>query len=590
MMPAFGWLTRAALGVFCALAAACSVQAKAAPTPMTMAAIPVDRLKGRGARVSFVEYEAENGRTNGVQIGPDRTFGALPAEASGRRAVRLSKRGDYVEFVLARPADALSVRYAIPDTADGRGLDATLGLVVAGWRIGTLELTSRFSWLYGDYPFTNRPADGRGHHAFAEARLRLGRTLPAGTAVRIEVGPEDHAPWYVLDLADFEIAGAPKRVPAGALSAVRFGADPTGRADSSEAIQSTVDAARRQKRPAWLPAGVYRVTRHIEVDQVELAGAGAWWTVLTGPGVGVFGRTDGGQSRAVRLRDFAIIGEVNERNDRARLAAIGGAIGGGSEIQDLWLQRTKGGLWVDGPVEGLVVRRLRIVDQTADGLNFHGAISDAVATDLFVRGAGDDGLAMWSGGGVNRNNAFRNNTVIASTLANGIALYGGRDIEVSRNLVADSVTEGGGYHLGARFKAAPFSGRILLASNLAVRSGVLDRNWRTGVGALWLYALDRPINADIEVRDLELVDSTCEAIQFRGEAITGVNLRDVRIRGAGTHALQLEAPGSARFSNMVADGLGAAGVGLCRPGFEILDGGGNVGWGERGACVAQAPE
>ncbi len=61
---------------------------------------------------------------------PDRTLGTLAAEASGRRAVRLDQPGQYVEFTLTRPANAVDIRYSVPDTPDGKGLDATLSLYV----------------------------------------------------------------------------------------------------------------------------------------------------------------------------------------------------------------------------------------------------------------------------------------------------------------------------------------------------------------------------------------------------------------------------------------------------------------------------
>ena len=110
-----------------------------------MAALPVAETRGYGADVPFTEYEAENAATNGRLIGPDRSFTTLPSEASGRRAVVLEGQGRFVEFTLAAPADAVTVRYAVPDSADGRGLDALLGVHVDGQRIGSLAVTSRYS-------------------------------------------------------------------------------------------------------------------------------------------------------------------------------------------------------------------------------------------------------------------------------------------------------------------------------------------------------------------------------------------------------------------------------------------------------------
>ena len=557
--------------------AALGAAATPAPTPATVAAKPAAEIQGRGAELPFVEHEAENGVTDGVVIGPDRSFTTLAAEASGRRAVRLQDRGGFVKFVLGRPANAVTVRYAVPDSADGSGIDATLGVHADGRRIGTLDLTSRYGWFYGDYPFTNRPADGKPHHFFDEARLLFDRTLPAGTAVRLKIEGDDLAPWVVVDLADFELVPPPRAAPPGAIPITRFGADPTGRRESSRAIETAIAAARRRGLPVWIPPGTYRLERHVTVDRITIEGAGPWHSVLRGKGAGIYGRKAPRGSTAVVLRGFAIIGEVAERDDKAALAGIGGAMGGGSILEDLWIQHHKVGLWFDGPMDGLRINRLRILDNTADGLNFRRGVSNAVVENSFVRNSGDDGLAMWSHRDSNRGNAFRNNTVVAPNLANGIAIYGGRDIEVSGNLVADTLTQGGGIHLGNRFDAVPLAGRITVSGNTIVRGGSFDPNWRFGVGALWFYALDAPIAADIEVSDILILDSTLPAIHFIGKRISGVRFDAVAIRG-GSHALQLQSPGSASFSRVVATGLEAGGVLDCGSGFAVTLGPGNAGW------------
>lgn len=548
-----------------------------APTPATVAAQPPALQADAGAPLPFVEYEAENGVTNGELIGPDRTFGMLAAEASGRRAVRLNRPGDFVEFVLARPADAVVLRYALPDSADGRGLDGEITIQADGERLGALALTSRYGWFYGRYPFSNRPADGRGHHGFDDARLKLPRLLPAGTHVRFVVEHADAAAWRVLDLADFERVGEPLPRPKNALSVLAFGADPTGRRDASDAVERALARGRKTHRPVWLDPGTYRVTRHLIVDHVTLAGAGPWYSVLSGPGVGVYGRDakDGG-SEAVTLRDFAIFGQVTDRQDHVQVNGVGGAMSR-SEIANLWIQHTKVGLWFDGPMSQIAVRNLRLLDLTADGLNFHRGVTDAVVEDSFVRGSGDDGLASWSHRIENARITFRHNTVVAPVLANGIAAYGGRDITIADNLVADTLTEGGGLHLGARFDATPFAGRIAVTGNQVLRSGAWDERWKTGVGALWLYALDRPIGADIRVEDNRLADSSFEALQLMGKPIEGVTVRRLQIDGAA-HALQLQAPGRGDFESVKARDLRGAGVNDCGSGFRVVRLGGNSGW------------
>jgi hypothetical protein len=305
---------------------------------------------------------------------------------------------------------------------------------------------------------------------------------------------------------------------------------------------------------------------------MTIVGAGPWYSVLRGNGVGLYGKRPPAGSTGVTLKDFAIIGNVTRRNDRVPLAGVGGALGGGSLISNLWIQHHNAGVWLDGPLNGIIVRGLRIIDNSADGVNFHRGIENGLVEQNFIRNSGDDGLALWSHHLPDQRILLRHNTVIAPILANGIAIYGGRDIKIVGNLVADTLTEGGGIHLGNRFAASPLTGRITIDNNLVVRGGSFDPHWRVGIGALWLYALDRPIDADIRVVNLDLVDSTLPAIQFIGKPIRSVRFRKLRIDGA-YHALQIQSAGEASFSGVSADRLVAGGVARCHAGFilSLLD-------------------
>jgi hypothetical protein len=66
------------------------------PSAATVVALDPSVTAGVGAPLDFVEYEAENGVTNGRIVGPDRTFTTLASEASGRRAVLLEGAGIFL--------------------------------------------------------------------------------------------------------------------------------------------------------------------------------------------------------------------------------------------------------------------------------------------------------------------------------------------------------------------------------------------------------------------------------------------------------------------------------------------------------------
>ena len=199
----------------------------------------------------------------------------------------LSGAGEYVDFVLARAANAVDLRYSVPDSADGAGQSTPLHVLVNGKAAPDLTLTSKYTWFYGSYPFTNNPADLHGHHMYDDVRTMFGRTLPAGTRVRFETASASVP--VTIDVADFEQVAPPAPQPRGSLSVTSFGADPTGQQDSTTAIQNAINAGSAQHRAVYLPPGDYTVTAHLMVNNVTLTGAGEWYSVLHGAGVGVYG-------------------------------------------------------------------------------------------------------------------------------------------------------------------------------------------------------------------------------------------------------------------------------------------------------------
>jgi hypothetical protein len=541
---------------------------------------------GHGADVPFTEYSAVGARTNGTVIGPSYLLYTLAAEAVGRKAVTLNGAGQYVEFTLARPANAVDLRYSIPDSADGTGLTAPLHVSVNGRPAPDLTLTSKYTWFYGSYPFTNNPADLHGHHMYDDVRTMFGRTLPAGTRVRFEIA--DPSIPVTIDVADFEHVAPAARQPDGSLSVLSYGADPSGKTDSTTAIQNAINAGGQQHRAVYLPPGEFTVTAHLMVNNVTLTGAGEWYTVLHGAGVGVYGDAAPNPSTNVHLSNFSIFGAVQERVDSADVNAIGGAMGGGSTIDHVWIQHTKAGMWFTGPFDGLTVSDVRIQDLTADGINFDGGITHAVVENSYIRNTGDDGLAMWSYGTADSNDAFRHDTVVLPILANNFAIYGGHDNSVTSDYATDTITQGGGIQVGNRFSAVPLSGTTLIAHNTLVRTGTLDPNWHFGVGAIWFYASDEDMTGTINVDDNTILDSPYDAFGFVGDyipnhtppakAITNVFINGATVRNAGTFVVQLQSAGSATMSDVTATGVGLDGQMACAYGIVLTQGPGNSGW------------
>jgi hypothetical protein len=641
-----------------ALATASPSVASAGQAPVspreTVAAIDPSLVAGRGAQLGIVEQEAENAATNGTILPFDTSAYTLSGEASGRQAVKLAP-GQYVAFTLTQRANAVTIRYAIPDAPTGGGIDAPLTVSVERNNAGkthpqTITLTSKYAYLYNQYPFTNDPNAGLLHpdwwitecscvpayttprptitkpfrpmHFYDEQRVLLHNTYQAGDVLGLTVPADSNAAWTIIDLVDFQQVADPAPQPQNSVSVADFGADPSGVGDSADAFDLAIQAAKTQTKTVYIPAGTFQVNRHIIVDDVSVVGAGSWWSIIKGhevalrspapdgsvhTGAGIYGKyaADGG-SHHVNLSNFAIEGDVRERIDTDQVNGIGGALSD-STIDGLYIHHTKVGIWLDGPMNNVTIQNTVIADQIADGINFHQGVTNSRVVNSLIRNTGDDGLAMWSqsvggqAGIENANNVFDHNTVQIPSLANGIAIYGGRDNTVSNNIVADPVREGSGLHAGSRFGSTPLSGYLRFTNNTTVRAGSFELNWKIGLGAIWLFALEGSLTANIEVTGDNFLQNTYNAILIVSDwpvkdlySVSNVHFKDIHVDGTGTSVLSARAAGNATFQNVVARNVGAVGINNCgsfhfTPAgseFTVTDLGGNSGGGTTGPWLA----
>ncbi|MGI8446045.1 MAG: discoidin domain-containing protein, partial [Streptosporangiaceae bacterium] len=373
--------------------------------------------------------------------------------------------------------------------------------------------------------------------------------------------------------------GAALTQPAGSVSVTSEGADATGAGDSTSAFNAAITAA-GAGGTVWIPPGTYNVPGHISVNNVTIAGAGMWYSTVTGAAPGFYGNSAPNPSTNVHLQNFAIFGNVQQRDDNAQVNGIGGAMSN-STVSNIWIEHMKVGAWMDGPMDSLKFSGMRIRDTTADGINFHGGVTNSTVTNSDIRNTGDDGIATWADSsiGADANDTISDNTVQLQMLANGIAIYGGHDNTVTGNLVQDTgITQGGGIQVGQRFTSTPV-GTTTISNNTLIRDGDLDPNWQFGVGALWFDGSQGAITGPINVTNDLIEQSPFEAVQWVEGTVSGVNLSNVTIAGTGTFALQEQTGGAATFSNVTATGVnGPAPVYSCEGGnFTVTDGGGNSG-------------
>ncbi|MGW2717124.1 discoidin domain-containing protein [Streptomyces sp. NPDC001492] len=537
-----------------------------------------------GAALPFTSVEAESATTTGTRIGPDYTQGALASEASGRQAVRLAS-GQRVEFTVPRAANAVNVAYSVPD-----GQNGTLNVYVNGTKLTkTLPVTSKYSYID-----TSWIPGAKTHHFFDNSRLLLGQSVQAGDKVAFEATGTQ----VTVDVADFEQVAAATAQPAGSVSVTSKGADPSGNGDSTQAFRDAISAA--QGGVVWIPPGDYRLTSSLSgVQNVTLQGAGSWHSVVHTSRFIDQSSSSGG----VHIKDFAVIGEVTERVDSNPDNFVNGSLGPGSSVSGMWIQHMKVGLWLMGNNDNLVVEDNRILDTTADGLNLNGNAHGVRVRGNFLRNQGDDSLAMWSLYSADTDSSFENNTISQPNLANGIAIYGGTDIAVKNNLVSDTNALGSGIAVSNQKFLDPFSplaGTITVDGNTLVRTGAMNPNWNHPMGALRVDSYDSAINATVNITNTTVTDSPYSAFEFvsgggHGYPTGNVTVSGATVKNTGTVVVQAETQGSAKFSNVQATGVGAAGVYNCpypsgSGTFTLTDGGGNSGWSSTWADCSTWPQ
>lgn len=532
-------------------------------------------LAARGATVPYTVYEAESGGTNAPVVGPNRAYLTEASEASGRRAVKLSSTGQYVQVTLTKPANAFVIRYSIPDNAAGTGTTAPLALYAGSTKIQDVSLSSTYSWVYGAYPYNNNPAGGEAHRFFDDVRVLLPTTYPAGTVIKLQKDASSSAAYYTVDLIEAEVAPAALAQPADSLSVTSYGAVANDSGDDTNAFNSAIAAAQSQNKVLWMPAGTFQTNARLNIQNVSLRGAGMWHTVIRGAnGKGGFFATGSN----VRLADFTLAGDVRYRDDSAFDAGIEGNFGTGSLVSHVWLEHTKVGMWPSTGTNGLYVVGTRMRNIFADGVNVNGGATNVRVDQSTLRNTGDDALAMWSNSAPVTSSAFTFNTVALPMLANGAAIYGGNGNRIEDNLISDSVYAGSGIAISTWHGALPFSNTTSVQRNTLTRTSSFERNWNSSLGGLWLYAEATDITAPVLVKDVDIIDSTYQGILLSFQRnITNLTLDHVTVNGAGTYGIELNAAGSAYVTYVTVSGAASGGL-IDRLGYTLNRGPGNSGF------------
>lgn len=543
-----------------AIASLAPLRLSALPVVFLLAlALPHPVLAFNGAIVPWTTYEAENMTISGGKIlGPQYGPNVVASESSGRECVQLTGTGQYVQFTAQAPANSIVVRYSVPDTANGAGANYTLSLYTNGVFVGKLAMTSMYSWLYGNYPFTNNPSAGSPRNFYDEVRTN-GLNLNPGDVVRLQVDSTDLATNYVIDLVDLENVATPLAQPANSLSILSYGAGGTGATDDTTPLVNCIAAAISKSETVWLPAGTYKLTSSINLpSNLTIQGAGMWYSQLVGDSILYtnYSRrvTLNGNGSNIHLSDFAILGKLNYRNDSEPNNGLGGAYGTGSTISRLWVEHTKTGAWLINS-SGLVVDSCRFRDTIADGINLCVGMQGTTVTNCTARGTGDDCFPIWPATYTTQKytpgfNVFTHCTGQTPFLANGGAIYGGMSNRIDSCRFED-ITYGCGILFSTTFPVGTnvFGGTTTAANCDLIRCGGYDPGYQ------WRAALQL-------------------CLDTYSSGISGVNLNSLNISNSISDGLSIigggGTSGNGMLSNAVAFNVSIPNYGLGTSGRNAL--------------------
>lgn len=509
-----------------------------------------------GAAVPWTTYEAEDMKTTGTVLGPKYEPFLVETESSGQKCVKLNSAGEFVEFTASKPANAMVVRYSLPDSPNGGGVNSTISLFLNGRCVRNIPLTSHYSWIYGQYPFNNDPKSGRTRNFYDEARVK-DLKIAKGDVIRLQKTYNDSA-YCIVDLVDLETVAKPLKAPANSISVLNFGAGGNGETDDTEALRNCLAEARKQGKTVWVPAGNYKLAGDVICESgVTIQGAGMWHTTFVGD-ADLYNQADKRvrfklKGSNIHLADFAIVGKLNYRNDDEPNDGVVGAGCDNCTVSRIWVEHTKVGMWFYNGTK-VTVDGCRFRNTLADGINLCVGCREFLVENCAARGTGDDCFAIWptpsDQGYVEQTplpgfNVIRHCTGQVPFLANGGAIYGGKDNRIEDCLFQDIAT-GCGILLSTTFPTSDeklkidnnFSGTTVVRNCDIVRCGGFDHGWDWR--AAFQFCLDRRGISGLEISNVNVKDSLSDGFGLvapgtaHGDgALANVRLENVNVPNFG---------------------------------------------------------
>lgn len=546
----------------------------------------------------YLRYEAEPTYcvTNGTFLPASDDQRDIQSEASHQQALVLKNAGDYVEWTLDAEADGLTLRFSLPDNAEGTGLIGTLTVEI-GESSAELPISSYWAWQYtkksGGYPAdtypTNTPApDAFARMYFDEVHALLPQVLPAGSVIRLTKAVEDSIP-YTIDFIEMEKVPAPITFEDIA-DTNKIAYDPNTDGDLADFVNA------HPSQTIYLPQGRIETAKRIYMNKnnTHLIGAGMWYTEIyftaSSDNSLTFDKRGIEASGSNLLLEGVYLNTINNKryynNQDSKQVGKGvqGCWGKNSVIRNCWIEHFECGGWIaDYSAKGsenLLVEHCRMRNNYADGINFSQASINHTCQYCSFRNNGDDDMASWTTARTCKDITFAYCTAENNWRASSLGFFGGEKHHAHHLAIYDAVESG--VRVNADFQGNGFSdtGNISIHDVTIVHSGCKGGSrgtagdfWGNMQGALNIGGTQYYDVKNIRLADIDIIDSRGDAIYLRagsGKKLINLSLSDIHVDGAGRWGLYYSgATGTARYCNLTFDNCVQGDMSTHMPSFVV---------------------
>ena len=528
---------------------------------------------------NYLRYEAEWEKctTDGVILEPTYDQRYIQSEASNHSAVQLVAKDSYVEWTNDSTADGLTIRFSLPDDAEGNGTTGNLILYVKGDSMQTLTLNSYWAWQYilksgSKYP-DNIPDDDTKfpRMRFDEMHFRLDTVIPKNATFRLTKA-DNNGTAYTIDFVELE------KIP----DALVFDSIP----DANKVLYLSTNGplpnfiSQNLGKTIFLPEGKYDVDGRIFINGngTKIIGAGMWYTEIyfsaSSDELSTYNRRGFESYNSNITLEGLYLNTINNKryynNDPVYQVGKGlmGSFGSNSNIKNLWIEHFECGGWIEN-ADNLSIQHCRFRNNYADGMNLSYGCKNSAVEHCSYRNNGDDDMASWSRStGLCENNIYSYSTSENNWRASGLGFFGGKQNKAHDIVIIDPMEAG--FRVTCDFPGMPFSDEGYSEFyNISVYKGGVESGtvgisgdlWGNQQGALHINSSSQYDLVNIKIYNIDFYDSKNDAI-FIGSGshiIKNLFMKDINIDGTGRYGIYYyNTKGNGAYCNMKYNNIGAA--------------------------------